>query len=40
MSIISSSTSYGFTSYRAEDPEGRRWTFVQAPPDMRDAAVS
>ncbi|GAB3921710.1 hypothetical protein GCM10011575_15370 [Microlunatus endophyticus] len=38
--IISPITSYGFTSYRAEDLEGRRWTFVQAPPGMRDAAAS
>lgn len=38
--IISGITSHGFTSYQAEDLEGRRWTFVQAPPDMRAKPLS
>lgn len=38
--IIAPITSYGFTSYQAADLEGRHWTFVQAPPDMRTREVS
>lgn len=38
--IISGITHHGFTSYQAEDLEGRRWTFVQAPPDMRARSLS
>lgn len=38
--IISPITSHGFTSYRAADPEGGRWTFVQAPPAMRSGPMS
>ncbi|SDS40821.1 ankyrin repeat domain-containing protein [Microlunatus soli] len=33
--IISEIRTHGSTQYRAEDPEGQRWTFVQARPTMR-----
>lgn len=35
--IVSEISRNGATLYRAEDPEGLRWTFVQAPPGMRSA---
>ena len=38
--IISGITHHGFTSYRVADLEGRRWTFVQAPPDLRAKRLS
>lgn len=38
--IISPITHHGFSSYRAVDPEGHRWTFVQAPPGMRSKSAS
>lgn len=33
--IISAIATHGSRSYEAEDPEGHRWTFVQARPTMR-----
>jgi uncharacterized glyoxalase superfamily protein PhnB len=32
--IVAPVTEHGFRSYTAEDPEGHRWTFVQASPAM------
>jgi len=33
--IVEPVSQHGFRSYQAEDPEGHRWTFVQARPTMR-----
>jgi uncharacterized glyoxalase superfamily protein PhnB len=33
--IVEPISQHGFRAYQAEDPEGHRWTFVQARPTMR-----
>jgi uncharacterized glyoxalase superfamily protein PhnB len=37
--IVSPVHQYGYRAYVAEDLEGHRWTFAQAPPSMRSGST-